>query len=170
MQIRLRLLSLERGFREDSNYWQWERTESEITWRKSWSIEIHGHNGIHAKDAEEADWGCCEAALYHLCNVIDFMGGLWWWQKVKCYIFWKMAISIIQGTIGCSDSLLVSSKIIGQVLFEVISEHMKEKPTWNSHYAFTMDKSCLLNLIALWDDIVRPVDGGRHHRGYLPLL
>lgn len=55
----------------------------------------------------------------------------------------------IQGTIGCSASLIVLRKIMGHILFEAISGQVKEKVIWNNSYDLTVGKSCFLNFIAL---------------------
>ena len=65
------------------------------------------------------------------------------------YPFSKRARRVIQGAIGCSASLLVLRKIVGQTIFETISGQVKEKVIWNSQYGFTMGKSCFVNFIAL---------------------
>lgn len=41
---------------------------------------------------------------------------------------------------------------------------------WTIQYAFTIGKSCLSNLIALWDEMMGFAGDGRHSRWYLLLL
>lgn len=82
-------------------------------------------------------------------------------KRQMLHPFSKRARRIIQGTIGCSASFLVPSKIVGQILFEATSGQVKEKVIWNSQCGFTMVKSCFSNFIALWDEMKRSVDDGR---------
>lgn len=48
-----------------------------------------------------------------------------------------------------------------QIILEVITKHIEEKVIRSSQHKFTKEKSCLTNLIAIYDDMAGWVDGGR---------
>ncbi|CAM5144062.1 unnamed protein product [Eretmochelys imbricata] len=55
----------------------------------------------------------------------------------------------------------VPGKIMEQVLKESISKHLEKKGIRNTQHGFTKGKSCLINLIAFYNEITGSVDEGK---------
>lgn len=118
----------------------------------TWSIEIHGtHWAI-----KRTSYHLCKATFYPHRMVVEIKGDSQQLKKGKCCNNLQM---LPQGQkVRVSLAL---GKTMEWVLLEGTSEDLgEEKVTWNSQHGLTNNKSCLSNLVVLFDKITGLVDEG----------
>ncbi|PKU45536.1 rna-directed dna polymerase from mobile element jockey- hypothetical protein [Limosa lapponica baueri] len=90
-----------------------------------------------------------------------------WKKRIIAPIF-KSVERRTLGTINLSASPLCLGKIMEQIFLEAMVRHMEDREMiWDSQHGFTRDKSCLINLMALYNGVTTTVDKGRGTECYL---